>query len=393
MKNIPYGRQHIDSSDIKAVSKAMKADLITTGDYVKKFENIITKLLSVKFAVSCNSGTSAIHLAFLSINLTKNDVVIMPAINFIAAYNLAKIMGAKIFLADVDPSTGQMTPAKLLECINKNKLKKIKAVVTMYLGGYPENVIEFYKIKKKLGFLLIEDACHAFGAQYNFRGRNIHIGSCKHSDISTFSLHPVKTITSAEGGVVTTNNNFFFDNMRLFRSHGLKKSQFHWDYEILFHGLNYRLSDINCALAISQIKKIKKFINLRKRIYSFYKKNFYNFNSFFTLPKYSKNIKSSYHLFIINFNIKKILINKKTFFKKMLENKIICQYHYKPIFLFKKIFKQKFMKKDFKGAIAYYEKAISLPIFPDLSKKNQIFIIKIIKYLLQNRSNRIIKSI
>jgi dTDP-4-amino-4,6-dideoxygalactose transaminase len=393
MKNIPYGRQHIDSSDIKAVSKAMKADLITTGDYVKKLENKITKLLNVKFAVSCNSGTSAIHLAFLSINLTKNDVVIMPAINFIAAYNLAKIMGAKIFLADVDPSTGQMTPAKLLECINKNKLKKIKAVVTMYLGGYPENVIEFYKIKKKLGFLLIEDACHAFGAQYNFRGRNIHIGSCKHSDISTFSLHPVKTITSAEGGVVTTNNNFFFDNMRLFRSHGLKKSQFHWDYEILFHGLNYRLSDINCALAISQIKKIKKFINLRKRIYSFYKKNFYNFNSFFTLPKYSKNIKSSYHLFIINFNIKKILINKKTFFKKMLENKIICQYHYKPIFLFKKIFKQKFMKKDFKGAIAYYEKAISLPIFPDLSKKNQIFIIKIIKYLLQNRSNRIIKSI
>lgn len=393
MKNIPYGRQHIDYSDIKAVSKAMKADLITTGDYVKKFENIITKLLRVKFAVSCNSGTSAIHLAFLSINLTKNDVVIMPAINFIAAYNLAKIMGAKIFLADVDPSTGQMTPAKLLECINKNKLKKIKAVITMYLGGYPENVIEFYKIKKKLGFLLIEDACHALGAQYNYRGRNIYIGSCKHSDISTFSLHPVKTITSAEGGFVTTNNKFFFNNMRLFRSHGLKKSQFHWDYEILFHGLNYRLSDINCALAISQIKKIKKFINLRKRVYFFYKKKFYNFNSFFILPKYSKNIKSSYHLFLINFNLKKILINKKNFFKKMLENKITCQYHYKPIFLFKKIFKQKFMKKDFKGAIAYYKSSISLPIFPDLLKKDQIFIIKIIKYLLQNRSNRIIKSI
>lgn len=393
MKNIPYGRQHIDSSDIKAVSKAMKADLITTGDYVKKFESIINKLLRVKFAVSCNSGTSAIHLAFLSINLIKNDVVIMPAINFIAAYNLAKIMGAKVFLADVDPSTGQMTPAKLLECINKNKLKKIKAVVTMYLGGYPENVIEFYKIKKKLGFLLIEDACHAFGAQYNFRGRNIYIGSCKHSDISTFSLHPVKTITSAEGGVVTTNNKFFFNNMRLFRSHGLKKSQFHWDYEILFHGLNYRLSDINCALAISQIKKIKKFINLRKRVYFFYKKQFYNFNSFFILPKYSKNIKSSYHLFLINFNLKKILINKKNFFKKMLENKITCQYHYKPIFLFKKIYKQKFIKKDFKGAIAYYKNTISLPIFPGLSKKDQIFIIKIIKYLLQNRSNRIIKSI
>ena len=393
MKNIPYGKQHIDSGDIKAVSKAMKADLITTGSYVKKFENAIAKLLSVRFAVSCNSGTSAIHLAFLAINLSKNDVVIMPAINFIAAYNLAKIIGAKIFLADVDPRTGQMTPTNLLQCIKKNKLKKIKAIVTMYLGGYPENVIEFYKIKKKLGCFLIEDACHALGAQYNFRGKKIYIGSCKHSDISTFSLHPVKTITSGEGGVVTTNNNFFFKRMSLLRSHGLKRSKFHWDYEILFHGLNYRLSDINCALAMSQIKKIKKFINLRKKVYFFYKKEFYNLNSFFTLPKYSKNIKSSYHLFLINFNLKKIVINKKNFFKKMLVNKIVCQYHYKPIFLFRKIFNQKFIKKDFKGAIAYYKNTISLPIFPDLLKKDQIFIIKVIKYLLENRSNGITKSI
>ena len=391
MKNIPYGRQHIDSSDIKAVSKAMKADLITTGDYVKKFENIIVKLLKVKFAVSCNSGTSAIHLAFLSINLKKNDVVIMPAINFIAAYNLAKMMGAKIFLADVDPSTGQMTPAKLLECINKNRLKKIKAIVTMYLGGYPENVTEFYKIKKKLRCFLIEDACHALGAQYNFRGKNIYIGSCKHSDISTFSLHPVKTITSGEGGVVTTNNKFFFNNIKLLRSHGLKRGKFHWDYDILFHGLNYRLSDINCAIAISQIKKIKKFINLRKRINFFYRKKFCNLNYFFTLPKYSKDIKSSYHLFLINFNLKKISINKKFFFKKMLVNKIICQYHYKPIFLFKKIFNQKFIKKNFKGAIAYYKNTVSLPIFPDLSKKNQFLIVKVIKNLFQNKSNRVIK--
>lgn len=393
MKNIPYGRQHIDSSDIKAVSQALKADLITTGNYVKEFENKVTKLLKAKFAVSCNSGTSAIHLAFLSINLSKNDVVIMPAINFIAAYNLAKIMGANIFLADVDPSTGQMTPEKLLECIKKNKLKKVKVIITMYLGGYPENIIEFYKIKKKLCCFLIEDACHALGAQYNFKSRYIYIGSCKHSDISTFSLHPVKTITSAEGGIATTNNKKIFNNMRLFRSHGIKKTQFHWDYEILFHGFNYRLSDINCALAISQIKKINKFINLRKRIYFFYKQEFYNFNSFFRLPKYTNNIKSSYHLFLINFDLKKNFITKKKFLKKMLENKIICQYHYKPIFLFKKIFKKKLIIKDFKGAMSYYKNTISLPIFPDLLKKDQFVIIKMIKNFLLNRGNSSIKSI
>jgi dTDP-4-amino-4,6-dideoxygalactose transaminase len=143
MKTIPYGRQYIDSQDIRLVSKALKEDLITTGWYVKKFENKISKFLKVKYAVSCNSGTSALHLALIAINLEKEDVIIMPAINFIAVYNMARLMSAKIFLADVDPLTGQMTPKLLLECIKNNKLKKIKAIVTMYLGGYPENAIEF----------------------------------------------------------------------------------------------------------------------------------------------------------------------------------------------------------------------------------------------------------
>ena len=150
MKIIPYGRQSIDNLDIKFVSRALKEDLITTGSYIKKFENKISKFLNVKYAVSCSSGTSALHLALIAIGLKKDDVIIMPAINFIAVYNMARLMNLKIFLADVDPLTGQMTPHTLLECIKNNKLKKIKAIVTMYLGGYPENIVEFYNIKKKL---------------------------------------------------------------------------------------------------------------------------------------------------------------------------------------------------------------------------------------------------
>ena len=148
MKIIPYGRQHINSQDIKLVTSALKEDLITTGKYIKKFENNISKFLKVKYAISCNSGTSALHLALISIDLKTEDIIIMPSINFIAVYSMAKLMNAKIFLADVDPLTGQMTPDTLLECIKNNKLKKIKAIVTMYLGGCPENVIKFYKIKK-----------------------------------------------------------------------------------------------------------------------------------------------------------------------------------------------------------------------------------------------------
>ena len=149
MNKISYGRQFIDSTDIKSVSNSLRGELLTTGDYVKKFEKQIVKLLKCRYVISCSSGTSALHLALLAINLKKKDIIIMPAINFVAVYNLSRLMEAKIYLADVDPLTGQMTPSTLLECIRKNKLKKIKAIITMYLGGYPENVLEFYKIKKK----------------------------------------------------------------------------------------------------------------------------------------------------------------------------------------------------------------------------------------------------
>ena len=178
----------------------------------------------------------------------------MPAINFVAIYNLCKLIGAKIFLADVSPDTGQMTPGSLLNCIKKNKIKKIKAIVTMYLGGYPQNVNEFYKIKKIYKCYLIEDACHALGAKYKVGKDVFNIGSCAHSDFCVFSLHPVKTITSGEGGLVTTNNQSFSKKIKLLRSHGIIKSS-HWKYDIKFPALNYRLSDINCALSLSQLKK------------------------------------------------------------------------------------------------------------------------------------------
>jgi dTDP-4-amino-4,6-dideoxygalactose transaminase len=274
MKIIPYGRQFIDNQDKRLILLSLKEDLITTGNYVKKFEKSVSNLFGSKYSISCSSGTAALHLAFLSINLKKNEIVIMPAINFIAGYNMARLMNAKIFLADVDPLTGQMTPKTLLDCIKKNKLKKIKAIVTMYLGGYPENVIEFYKIKKKLNCYLIEDACHAMGARYAYKEKYLYVGSCYHSDISTFSLHPVKTITAGEGGIITTNNKDIFNKIISLRSHGIDKNKnFHWKYNISKAGFNYRLSDINCALALGQLNKISKFINYRKNIFKFYKEN------------------------------------------------------------------------------------------------------------------------
>jgi dTDP-4-amino-4,6-dideoxygalactose transaminase len=366
MKIIPYGRQYIDSQDIRLVSKALKEDLITTGYYVKKLEDKISKFLRVKYVASCNSGTSALHLALMAIEIEKDDVVVMPAINFIAVYNMTRLMNAKTFLADVDPLTGQMTPETLLECIKNNRLKKIKAIVTMYLGGYPENVIKFYNIKKKFNCYLIEDACHALGAKYLFNKNLLPIGSCKHSDISTFSLHPVKTITTGEGGLITTNNKFFYNRIISFRSHGIDKDKnFHWKYNISKSGFNYRLSDINSALGLSQLKKINKFIKFRRQVYNYYKKNLAQYGNIISLPKYNNKNFSSFHLFIISINFKK-KITKDIFFRFFKKKKINCQFHYIPIYKFN--FYNKLVKlKHYKGAEYYFSNSISLPIFYNLN--------------------------
>jgi dTDP-4-amino-4,6-dideoxygalactose transaminase len=375
MKIIPYGRQYIDNLDIKLVASALKKNLITTGDYVKKFENNVKNKLGSKFALTCSSGTSGLHLAFKAIDLNKSDTIIMPAINFVAAYNMSKILGAKIFLADVDKFSGQMTPETLLACIKKNKLKKIKAILTMYMGGFPENVVEFYKIKKKYRCFLIEDACHALGATYKNNSKNNYIGSCKHSDIAVFSLHPVKTITAGEGGLVTTNSKLIYQRILELRSHGIirNKKNYHWKYNIYELGFNYRLSDLNCALAISQLKKINLFIKYRSKIFSYYKKNLEKFN-FIKFPKYNSKNYPSYHLFLISIDFSKTKSTKDKLLLFLKNKNIIAQYHYIPLYKFSFCSK----KINLVNTEYYYKNTFSLPIYYNLKIKS---LIKIIKYI------------
>ena len=169
INKIYYGRQSINKVDIETVSKSLKERMITNGSYVDKFENLCKSKLKAKFAITCNSGTSALYLAFLAIGLKKNDVVIMPAINFIASANMAKIIGAKIYFADIDYYTGQISPKTIHDCLKKNKIRKVKAIISMYMGGYPRLIEDLYKLKKKLNCYLVEDACHAFGAGYKIK--------------------------------------------------------------------------------------------------------------------------------------------------------------------------------------------------------------------------------
>ncbi len=377
-KNIYYGRQFIDRSDIIEVSKSLKNDLITTGDYVKKFEKKIKNFLKVKFAATCSNGTSALHLSFLASDIKKGDVVIMPIINFISSYNMCKLLGAKIFFADVDKQSGLITPDAIIKCIKINKLKKIKAIVVQYMGGFPDYNEKFYKLKKKLKCLLIEDACHAFGAKYTVKKKLYNIGSCKHADISTFSFHPLKPITTGEGGCVTTNNKKIFEKIIKFRSHGMiRDKKKHWDYDIETIGFNYRLSDINCALGLSQINKLNFFINKRKKIYDYYKLKLNNYKNLINFPKYNNFNHPSFHLVLINLNFKN-LIKKNNFLNYMMKNKIFCQYHYIPLNKFSFFKKKTINLHDYK---TYFLQTVSIPIHHNLSFEDVNYVVdKIKKY-------------
>jgi UDP-4-amino-4,6-dideoxy-L-N-acetyl-beta-L-altrosamine transaminase len=378
---ISYGKQYIDSLDIKIVSESLKEELITTGNYVKKFEAEIKTISHSKFAYTCINATAGLHLAFLSINLKKNDIVIMPSINFISAFRMASLLGAKIYLADVDPLSGQMTPETLKKCIKKNNLKKIKLILTMFLGGYPENAKKFFEFKKKYKCFLIEDACHAFGAKYNINGQFIPVGSCKHSDICVFSFHPVKPITTGEGGAITTNNRKIANKIILLRNHGIVKSKKYWNYDINKLGFNYRLSDLNCSLGFSQIKKLSLFIKKRKKIFFLYKNKFLKYSKYIKIFDSSKNL-NSYHLILISIDFDQLKYKKNHMLNYLNKINIFPQFHYKPIYRFS--FYKKFNKNSFSGSEFFYKNSFSLPVYHSLMKQEQFKVIEnILKYIFK----------
>jgi dTDP-4-amino-4,6-dideoxygalactose transaminase len=371
MKNlIPYGKQFIDKRDIKSVTDTLKSSLITSGPQVLNFENLFKKKFKSKFAISCSNGTSALHLAFLSIGLKKGDVIIMPVVNFIASTNMACSLNAKIYFADIDPFTSQMSPQNLENCIKKNKLKKIKAVVCMHNGGEPNYFKEFYRLKKKYKFYLIEDACHSLGAKYSIK-KKLFVGSCKYSDITTFSFHPVKNITTCEGGMVTTNNEKICRLIKLYRNHGIQrknssKNKYYWNYQVSAPGYNYRLSDVQSALGISQLNKIEKFMYKRKKIAEYYCKNLNNLKNFINLRIPNKDQLSGNHLFIISFkNINKTYRDK--IISNLYKKNIITQVHYIPIYKFK--YYKKICRGNFPGAEKYFNTSLSLPIYFSITSK------------------------
>ena len=384
MKFIPYGKQYIDGEDIKAVSKALRNDLITTGSEVKKFEELFSKKVGSRYAVTCSNATAGLLLAYIALGIKKSEIIVMPSINFIASINMAYFIKAKIYLTDVDPKTGRMRPEDLLDCIKKNKLKKINTLIVMHHGGLPCDMKKFKFIQKKYKFNIIEDACHALGAKYGLKDEKV--GSCKYSNLSIFSFHPVKNITTGEGGIITTNSKKLYEKLKILRNHGIlrKKSSgmnYNWSYKIVTPGFNFRLNDFQCALGSSQLKKLDKFIKRRREIAKKYYDNFLSIKNFISFPQLEQCKLSAFHLFITNFNLKKIKISKNAIIKELFKKHIITQVHYIPIFIFS-YYKTLFKKKYFQNAIKYYKTSLSIPIFYELKDRQIDYISREIKRII-----------
>ena len=372
---IYYGKHSISSDDVRIVKKTLNSNFLTQGPIVDKFETELSKKLNAKYAIACSTGTSALHLSCQALNLKKDDIVWTSPVTFVASANAALLCGAKIDLIDIDKDNWNIDLNLLRKKLEKTKKKfHPKILIVVHLGGLSCDMKKLQNLSKKYKFKIIEDACHGIGGSFN----NYKIGSCKYSDISTFSFHPVKNMTTGEGGAITTNSKKHFKYIKRLRHHGIeRKNQYLYDVKDVSN--NYRLSDINCSLGLSQLQKLKKFISYRKKVADYYDKKIKSK----TIIKREVDDKSNsgHHLYIIKSKKINSLKEKEKIFKIFKKNKIILGFHYIPLYFFS-IFKNKFNHKNFPQSKLYYIQAFSLPIFFNLSLNDQKKVINLVNRYL-----------
>ncbi len=386
-KEINYSKQNINTSDLKEIKKVLFSDYLTQGPKVQQFEKKINIYCKSKYSVACNSATSALHIACKAIGLKKNDLVWTNPISFVASANCALYCGAKVDYVDIDLDRFNITFENFKKKIEKaKKIKLPKLLIIVDYGGFPCDLDKIYKLAKKNKINVIQDSSHAFGAKY----KKTKVGSCAYSDITVFSFHPVKIITTGEGGIATTNNLDFFKKMQLYRTHGItkdpklfkKKIKKSWYFEQKLLGFNYRMNDIEASLGISQLKRIKLNLSSRKKI----AKNYFKLLDKKVLTiKTEKHVESSFHLFPILVDKNKTNISRDELMDYLRKKKINCQLHYIPIFEhpFHKISSKK--KYDlYPNTMKFYKNAMSLPMYFGLKQDEQKYVIKTINRKITN---------
>ena len=378
---IPYSKQNISESDIDAVVEVLRSDFLTQGDKVPEFEKRVAEYCNSKFAIAANSATSCLHLACMALELKKGDILWTSPNSFVASANCGLYCGSKVDFVDIDRKTHNICPVKLEEKLKlaKKEGNLPKIVIPVHFAGQSCDMKAISELSKKYGFRIIEDASHAIGGEY----LNKKIGNCEFSDMAVFSFHPVKILTTGEGGMVTTNNENLYDKLNLLRTHGISKDLQRkgdlstWMYEQQELGYNYRLSDIHAALGISQLTRIDTSIKRRHDILNFYEKNLDLPN--ITLPFQSSDSYSALHLYPIELEMGKINRPKEHIFDQLRKRGLGVNVHYIPIHFHPYFKNLGFKEGDFPNAEDYYNRTISIPMFPDLKERELITISEIIK--------------
>lgn len=377
---IPYGKQSIDKVDIKVVVDSLNSEYLTTGPKVNEFEARFAYTVGAKYAVAVSNGTAALHLACLAAGLKKDEELITSPITFAASANCAFYCGAKPTFVDIKENG--LINEKLIE---EKITPKTRIIIPVHLGGLPCEMKKIYSIAKKHNLIVIEDACHALGSQY----LGTKIGDCKYSDMAIFSFHPVKHITTGEGGMITTNSQNLYRKLLILRTHGitknfdefLNKNEGSWFYEMQELGFNYRLTDFQCALGMSQLNKLNKFVEKRLRIAKTYDKAFIDIDEIESI-KTPEKYKNSHHLYIIKTKNKQIRLSLFNFLK---QNGIYCQVHYIPVYWHPYYQKLGYKKGECPNAENFYNKIISIPIYFDLKNDEQKKVITLIEKFMSKK--------
>lgn len=375
---LAYGKQRIDEDDINSVVKVLKGDYLTTGPIVSEFENSVAKYVGAKYAVAVSNGTAALHMACYAAGISEGDEVLVPAITFAASSNCVLYCGGKPVFIDIDPKSYNIDINKIKEKITN----KTKAIIPVDFAGQSVDMDSILKIAEEYNLIVIEDAAHALGSKY----KNENVGSKAH--MTEFSFHPVKPITTGEGGVVVTNSKELYEKMILFRSHGITRNsdlmienQGPWYYEQIDLGYNYRLTDIQSALGLSQIKKLDDFILKRREIVNEYNEAFRDLKEIVT-PFENEYSKSGHHIYVLLLNLDKLKCGRKEIFEALQAENIGVNVHYLPVYLHPYYKKLGYKKGECPVAEEIYSRMITIPLFPSMSDKDIKDVIEAVKKVL-----------
>ena len=369
---IPYGRQNIDQTDIEAVVSTLQSDFLTQGPKVREFEEKFADYVGSKYAVAVNNATSGLHLSVLALNLSKGDRVITTPITFAASANCVRYAGGEVWFADINPDSYVLDINSVKELVESKPKGFFKGIIPVDFAGLPVDMEEFRELADAHDLWIIEDACHAPGGYFNdSKGKKNFCGNGNYADIGVFSFHPVKHIACGEGGMLTTNSKELYDKLMLLRTHGITKENMEenhggWYYEMVELGFNYRLTDFQAALGITQLAKNEKGVQRRNEIATNYKKAFEGLIKFQSLPE---NTYNAHHLFIIEVE------NRKELYDALHSKGVLAQIHYVPVHTLPYYKNIGYQDAGLIHAEEYYSNCISLPMYPTLSDVEQNFVI------------------